>query len=345
MNTEQQFSAEIVKGLELGRPVVLLSIIELEGSSPRHPGSRMYVSQDGIGHGTIGGSLLEFRSVEAGRLAFGAKKSAFLEFDLAPGSKDSIGMICGGKAKVLVDYIPAVSETRSLFRRWNGAVSAGESFLFVTRVKESGSLAGSSSHNLVFKTGEIIGERVYPGPLEAEQGVLTTVTTEDGRLIIDPVKNLKTLFCFGGGHVAMPTVHIAALAGFRAVVIDDRDEFANAVRFPDAVRICVIRDYHKAFDGLEVDEDSFIVIMTRGHAFDRVVLELALGTPAQYIGMISSRAKRNTIYEALREKGFTQADLDRVHSPIGIPIDSETPEEIAVSIVGELIKVRAGGDK
>ena len=99
--------------------------------------------------------------------------------------------------------------------------------------------------------------------------------------------------------MAVPTAHLAALVGFRVVVVDDRPEFANAERFPEAYKILVIKDFNHAFDGLEIDADSFIVIVTRGHQYDRAVLEQSLKTTAGYIGMISSRRKREAIYEAL----------------------------------------------
>jgi xanthine dehydrogenase accessory factor len=133
---------------------------------------------------------------------------------------------------------------------------------------------------------------------------------------------------------------MAALAGFRVVVIDDRAEFANAERFPDADEVCIIADFSRALDGLAIDADSYIVIVTRGHAFDRVVLEAALKTDAGYIGMISSRRKRDAIYAALTAEGISIEALARIHSPIGLPIGGETPEEIAVSIVAELISER-----
>jgi xanthine dehydrogenase accessory factor len=151
---------------------------------------------------------------------------------------------------------------------------------------------------------------------------------------------MKTLYCFGGGHVAVPTAQLASLVGFRVVVIDDRPEFANFERFPDAI-INVIDDFDRAFDGLEIDEDSFIVIVTRGHQYDRTVLAQSLKTRAGYIGMISSRKKRETIYKALASDGADITKLEQVHSPIGINIGGETPEEIAVSIVAELIQVRS----
>jgi xanthine dehydrogenase accessory factor len=141
--------------------------------------------------------------------------------------------------------------------------------------------------------------------------------------------------------VAQPTLHLAALTGFRTEIVDDRPDFANRERFPEADRVCVIDDFRNAFGGLAVDDTSFLVIFTRGHHHDLTVLAQALRTEAAYIGMIGSKRKRDAIYTALLKAGFTQADLQRVHSPIGLAIGAETPEEIGVSIVAELIQERA----
>jgi xanthine dehydrogenase accessory factor len=164
---------------------------------------------------------------------------------------------------------------------------------------------------------------------------------DDTRVMVDRIRKMKTLYCFGAGHVAVPTAHLAALVGFRVVVLDDRPEYANAERFPEAFETVVIKDFNHAFEGLEIDGDSFIVIVTRGHQSDRAVLEQSLKTSAGYIGMISSKRKRAAIYEALLAQGVKQERLNFVHSPIGIDIGGETPEEIAMSIVAELISVRS----
>jgi xanthine dehydrogenase accessory factor len=129
------------------------------------------------------------------------------------------------------------------------------------------------------------------------------------------------------------------------VVLDDRTEFASSDRFPGAYSVRVIEDFNQALHNLEIDADSYLVIITRGHQFDREVLAQALKSKAGYIGMISSSRKRDTIYAALKEAGVTQSELVKVHSPIGIPIGGETPEEIAVSIVGELIAERNKGQR
>ncbi len=152
----------------------------------------------------------------------------------------------------------------------------------------------------------------------------------------------KTAFLFGAGHVSQQLAKLTHMVGFRTVVLDDRAEFANQVRFPEADEILLPAQFEKAFSGLTVDPHSFIVILTRGHSHDRTVLAQALRTQAGYIGMIGSHRKRDTIYRSLREEGFTTADLDRVHCPIGLDIGGETPEEIAVSIAAEMIEVRSG---
>jgi xanthine dehydrogenase accessory factor len=132
---------------------------------------------------------------------------------------------------------------------------------------------------------------------------------------------------------------LAKRVHFRVVVIDDRSVFANRERFADADEI-IVSEFENCFDRLSIDESSYIVIVTRGHLYDGLVLEQAVQTSARYIGMIGSKKKIRTLYQNLMGKGVSKESLDRVYAPIGLEINSETPEEIAVSIVAELIKVK-----
>lgn len=136
---------------------------------------------------------------------------------------------------------------------------------------------------------------------------------------------------------------MAALAGFDVLVLDDRADFANAERFPFC-RTRVLPSFGDALAGVPCGPGCFLVIVTRGHVHDAGTLALALRTRAGYIGMIGSRRKRDAVYDRLRGQGFTDADFARVRCPIGLDIGAETPEEIAVSIVAELIAHRAGRD-
>jgi xanthine dehydrogenase accessory factor len=126
-------------------------------------------------------------------------------------------------------------------------------------------------------------------------------------------------------------------------VCDDRPEYANPERFPDADEI-VVEDFERLFNRVQIDDRSYIVIVTRGHKCDQIVLEQALKTEARYIGMIGSKRKTLTIMEKLRGKGVPQDLLDKIYSPIGVSIGAVTPEEIALSIVCELVKIRRLGD-
>jgi xanthine dehydrogenase accessory factor len=150
------------------------------------------------------------------------------------------------------------------------------------------------------------------------------------------------LYIFGAGHVSRFTARVAAMVGFRTVVLDDREEYANRERFPEADEVVVLPSFAGCCDSFKDDAEAFVVIVTRGHLHDRTVLAEALRTRARYVGMIGSSTKRNKIYDSLLADGFTRADIERCYSPIGLPLGGQTPEEIAVSIVGELIQVRAG---
>jgi xanthine dehydrogenase accessory factor len=256
-------------------------------------------------------------------------------------------MICGGKAVLLLDFIPPITENTGFFTQMGDSVSAGHDFHFVTAFTGSGDAIDVFGHCLVFSDGSVIGGDFLRKPDVAEikeelhsVRSTTVLSTSNQKFIIDPVRRFKTLYSFGAGHVALPTAHIAAMVGFQVVVIDDREEFANAARFPDASNV-VVKDFEEAMGSLDIDKDSFVIILTRGHKYDRVVLEQAIKTDAGYIGMIGSKSKREAIYQAIIASGAATAEqLEGVHSPIGLPIGGETPEEIAVSIVAELIQER-----
>jgi xanthine dehydrogenase accessory factor len=161
----------------------------------------------------------------------------------------------------------------------------------------------------------------------------------DLEVFIEPILTAPTMYIFGGGHISLPLAQIGKLLGFKIAIIDDRAEFASTKRFPEAEMV-LAGDFSKAFSKLKIDKTSYIVIVTRGHQNDELVLEWAVGTPAKYIGMIGSQTKVKTVFSHLLAKGVSKGRLDSVYSPIGLEIGAQTPEEIAVSILAEIIKVR-----
>ncbi len=158
-------------------------------------------------------------------------------------------------------------------------------------------------------------------------------------IFLEPILSPETLFLCGAGHISLATAVIGKMLGFRIVVIDPRPEYNNKERFPDADSL-VVESYESAFKKLSITGDDYIIIYTPQHSRDEQCLQLACGTKARYIGMIGSKKKVKEIKEHLLKKGITKKKLDSVYAPIGLEIEAETPEEIAISILAEIIKVR-----
>ena len=170
-----------------------------------------------------------------------------------------------------------------------------------------------------------------------DTGLLCGGTLE---VFVEPILPTPYLYIFGAGHVSLSLSKVATLAGFRTIIIDDRDTYANRERFPEAEEIYA-DDYEKVFERLQPNSSSYLIAVTRGHRDDMRVLRWAVGTPARYVGMIGSKRKVIEIVEYLEEKdGISHAQLQRVHAPIGLEIGAITPEEIAIAVVAEMIAVR-----
>ena len=335
--------------LAQGRAFVFATIVHQQGSAPRTSGTRMLITPGQQIFGTIGGGLLEARAMQAAAQMDAARPAELMTFDLTHHDAAQMEMICGGLVQVLLDYIPATDENRTLFHRWREALSQGRRAMMISIVSGDDAHIAQIDHALICGHDQVPEDLQLPPALRNQLvAALPSVSHvkvlkgHGGLVVVDPGQTAKALYIFGAGHVAQPTAHLAAMAGFAVVVLDDRGEFADPDRFPEAAAVHVISSFDSAFEDLAVNQDSFIIIVTRGHLHDQEVLAQALKTPAAYIGMIGSRRKRDTIYRSLLENGYTEADIARVHCPIGLTIGADTPEEIGVSITAELIAVRAG---
>jgi xanthine dehydrogenase accessory factor len=207
-------------------------------------------------------------------------------------------------------------------------------------------LDGSSMGSLL-DDPELV-ERLRPevGPVLRENRTRVLQIQKEGKpvsILLEPIRPEPTVFIFGCGHISTCLAPLAKTVGFHVVVTDDRPMFANRERFPEADEI-VVAPFTEVFNRLKIDESAYLVIVTRGHLYDGAVLEQALQTSPRYIGMIGSQKKIGTLYANLMKRGISRDLLRGVHAPIGLDIGAETPEEIAISIVAELIQVRAEGD-
>jgi xanthine dehydrogenase accessory factor len=171
---------------------------------------------------------------------------------------------------------------------------------------------------------------------EYDSGLLCGGTLD---IFVEPILAIPTAYIFGGGHISLYVSKVASVAGFDTVVVDDRQAFASKDRFPEASETHA-GPWEEIFPQLKVNAFSYVVVVTRGHKGDLTCLRWALGTPARYIGMIGSQRKVIEIFKVLESEGVPRARLERVHAPVGLDIGALTPEEIAVSIVAEMIAVR-----
>ena len=337
--------------LENGQDFAVATIVDAKGSSPRHVGASMLVKADASIAGTIGGGALEAAAIAKALNVLKTRKRCLMDFELTNADSAGLGMICGGHGLVLVEYNdPAKPALHELYRGLSDLLTSGRKGWLVTVVTEGSEEEPAAAKCLVDSNGSVIGDLVCPPEilqdLTRRGGTSDRIVAGDpSRTYVEPIGAQGTAYVFGAGHCGEKLVRVLNMVGFCTVVVDDRADFANAERFPTADRILVPASFDVAFDGLSVGEDSYIVILTRGHLHDKNVLRQALQTPAGYVGMIGSTKKVAETFRALAEEGVSPEDISRVHAPIGLPIGAETPEEIAISIAAQLIQIRAEKDR
>ncbi|HBA61404.1 MAG TPA: xanthine dehydrogenase [Elusimicrobia bacterium] len=259
-----------------------------------------------------------------------------------------------------------MNETKNLIKMLAEAIDSGRAAAFVTLISVGGSTPREAGAKmLVYSDGAIEGT-IGGGAVEAlvmKQALKCIEKGEGGKFVfqlkpdgntgmicmgdmevyIDVYKNPLKVLLLGGGHVALKVAEACRMAGYPYAVADDRKEFANAERFPQAAAI--INEFpHKAVQAAAVDKDTYVVIMTRGHALDRECLEAAMKSGAAYIGMIGSAPKVREIFRLLGKKKLYPLKDTRVHSPIGLNLGGKTPGEIAVSVMAEIIKTHYAKD-
>lgn len=306
--------------LERGERCVLCTVLSAEGSSPRGAGARMAVFADGATLGTVGGGAAELLCTQRALHALQSGENDLHTYQLHPGEADEAGMICGGAITVLSQCLCAPDEP--VLRRWRAALEQDVDLWLLLML--DGAQVRSFS---VCTRGELPPETSLRAGLHG--GVYAERLARAGRVVI-----------FGAGHVGRALVPVLATLGFRVLLFDDRPALARKELHPAADEV-VCGDFCRIGERVTLTENDYAVIMSPGHRSDYALLSQVLKTGATYIGCIGSRKKAAKTRELLLADGFTEADLARIHSPIGLPILAETPEEIAISVAAELIEHRA----
>jgi xanthine dehydrogenase accessory factor len=333
----KQLFDRVLGQLQSGENAVLCSIIASSGSAPRGAGAKMAVFPDGSTVGTVGGGAVEMQSIHDALEVLKTGNSHAHAFCLAPNQVQDLGMVCGGNVTVYFQYLtperlPLIEEICRLLRE-----DKGSSWLVTILKDEAFWDMGiyDRARGLQF-TDAITAEELEP--LLQSGGVLKK---GNPACYVEPLTVAGSVYIFGGGHVSQALAPLLRTVGFRVVVYDRRPQAARKEVFPDAAEV-ILGGYEEIADRVTLTADDYVVVMTPGHESDREVLAQVLRTPATYIGCIGSRHKVAKTRELLLAAGIPEKDIDRVHSPIGLPIGGETPAEVALSIAAQLVAHRSG---
>ncbi|MDQ7096892.1 XdhC family protein [Desulfosporosinus sp. PR] len=360
---EKEVFLALKKAYEQNLEVVLVTITSVLGSTPRKPGAKMLVFSDGMIAGTIGGGCGEAEARQEALHVLQTCTSKIYYLNMTADIAQDEGMVCGGTMELFMDYLGfqgPVDQT-GLYKDYLAALDEGCGNPILVTVIEAPE-EGLIGNKLVFKdTGDVKGDlgledlkrvalekakisgnRCQPLLIRLNsdfEPCETSATQAAFRLLLEPPTTLVQLLILGAGHIAHPLAIMAKILGYEVTVVDDRPSFANSVRFNTADRV-ICNDFERALDDIPINPHTFVVIVTRGHRYDKVCLKKVIYQPAAYVGMIGSRRRVKALKAELEEEGVPGELLQKLYSPIGLNIGAETPEELAVSILSELIKVQ-----
>lgn len=346
--------SEAVNLLEKDDQLVVATVIRTKGSTPQKPGAKLLVRKDGSGVGTLGGGCVEGDIwFAASQLMKRGGSAQYREYQLNEDLAADDGLVCGGTMYFLIDpvykpedYLQYAREIDAAYRG-EGAVAVANLIKPAPNsdvplgakmfIREDGYTDGTLG-------GADMDEAAKDKAFELMvHGKNEYVISENGaEYFVEAFTTPPQLVICGGGHVSKSIAAHAKPLGFRLFITDDREEFANKQRFPEADMI-VAKEPEEALKELPINPNTFIVVATRGHKFDNVALAAAADTSARYVGLMGSKRKTILIYEDLVRMGISIDRLQEIRSPIGLNISARTPEEIAISIIGEILMFRLGG--
>ena len=325
--------SQILQEQKSGGDVVLVTLIGDRGSAPRRSGSQMLVGRSGRLAGTVGGGEVERRSEELAGKLLREGGSCVREFPLHLGSPESIGMVCGGEVTAHFQFLAAADPV------WGAAAAAVKACLDAHRkgwlvLREDG-----GEPSLLDGEGALLAGAEIGGAEERNALCGRRLVRENGRFSL-PLPVGERAILFGAGHISQALCPLLRSVDFRPVVMDCRPEYAVREAFPDAEDV-LCGDFAHLSDTLTIAPEDFLVVLTSGHSHDFEVQEQVLRGPFAYLGVIGSRAKTAAVNRMLLEAGVPEMRLQEIHTPVGLAIKAVTPAEIAVSIAGEMILVRA----
>lgn len=319
----------IYSELKSGNGVTMMSLYSSSGSTPRKEGAKMAYFADSTTLGTVGGGAIEHNCITLAK-DMGVDSDAFTKsYILRHDEKCDIGMVCGGDAQIYFQYFDATERNIALFERVCDVIEHNTRAWLVSDMKED--TVGLYTDN---------GYEFISVDADLSQCYRSKAVLSDNRYYIEPLTQSGVVYVFGGGHVSQALVPFLTSTDFRVVVYEDNIKFADRALFPTADNV-VNASFLEINENVEIVKDDYAIILTRGHKSDNDVLTQVLSRHPQYLGVIGSSKKVRSMHEYLLNVGFDKAEIERIHSPIGMQIGAQTPSEIAVSITAQLINHRA----
>lgn len=311
-----KFWQHLLSKLKDTQNVYLITVIENIGSSPGRKGFKMLVSEDDFIFGSIGGGVMEFALVEeAKKLLKNGDSKIILKKQIHRGTKQNgSGMICSGEQTVVFHPLSAQH------------ISMVEGVLNVLKDNTKGELVLTPS-SIDFSIKQLDSKFEYK------------INASNDWIYKEQIGFMSTLYIVGGGHVSVAVSELFASLGFHVVVFDDRENL-NTIELNTSAHHKLIIDFNEIENFISTGPESYVAIMTNRYTDDKLVLSKLIRNSYAYIGVLGSTAKLKTMWSALQKEGITMAQLNKVQGPIGLPIKSQTPNEIAVSIAAEVIKIK-----
>lgn len=338
----------LMEDLNQGAFRILCQVVETRGSTPQKAGAYMLVAHDGTQWGTLGGGCVENEVKSRSLMRLEPNQTQIHRYVLDHDYAWADGLICGGRMVIVSQHIASTSLS-NYCKTWVELDQSGFGFREAIVLTANDDLQTSVGQRVLV---DHKGQLAESWPTDCSEALLkfiaeASVTTQkpftgNGLSIIQWPAQIQLLIV-GAGHVGQAVAELASRSGFDVAVVDDRPEFANHERFPYASRLFV-GPFQQTLSSIEVTARTFALIVTRGHGHDQEALGMLADTPAAYVGLIGSRRKIRMIVESLKEAGVSDAGLNRVRAPIGLPIGSQSVFEIAVSVVAELIAWRNLGE-
>ncbi len=337
---------QIRQWVDGGYPIAMATVVNTWGSSPRSVGARMAVRADGMMVGSVSGGCVEGAVVQEALEVLEGAGSRLLQFGVADETAWDVGLACGGSIEIFVQRFDPGSleiiEAGLAARRpvcEVTVISGPESHVGRTAIFDAtGLLAGGEPVELFAPAEAIITEALGEGTTKRQH---IEVSGEPAELFLDVLLPAATLIMIGGVHISTALSQLAKSLGFRTVVIDPRKSFATEERFP-AVDLLIQLWPEKGLEQVGIDGNTAIAVLTHDPKIDDPALLYALRSPAFYVGALGSRTTHAKRVERLRANGLKSGALDRLKAPIGLDLGGRTPEEIAVSILAEIIAARYG---